>query len=92
MRRECHGAIGLNDLMAANSGIRIVNNESSEIIRIFNTAFNDQLPPEKAGIDVYPEELRTEIDEVNEWVYNKVNNGVYKTGFATTQQACALRS
>ncbi|KAK9375641.1 glutathione S-transferase [Lipomyces chichibuensis] len=65
----------------------IVNNESSEIIRIFNTAFNEQLPPEKAVIDVYPEELLTEIDEVNEWVYDKVNNGVYKTGFATTQEA-----
>ncbi|KAK9367188.1 glutathione S-transferase [Lipomyces kononenkoae] len=65
----------------------IVNNESSEIIRIFNTAFNDLLPPAKAAIDVYPEKLRGEIDQVNEWVYNKVNNGVYKTGFATTQEA-----
>ncbi|KAK9480302.1 glutathione S-transferase [Lipomyces japonicus] len=65
----------------------IVNNESSEIIRIFNTAFNEVISPEKAKIDVYPEHLRTEIDEINEWIYNTVNNGVYKTGFATTQEA-----
>lgn len=65
-----------------------MNNESSEIIRIFNTAFNDFLPADKAAIDVYPEDLRAEIDEMNEWVYNTVNNGVYKTGFASTQEAC----
>ncbi|KAK7685560.1 hypothetical protein QCA50_011427 [Cerrena zonata] len=65
----------------------IVNNESSEIIRIFNTAFNDQLPAEKAKIDIYPEHLRAQIDEVNDWVYNSVNNGVYKAGFASSQQA-----
>ncbi|KAI0628529.1 glutathione S-transferase [Trametes polyzona] len=65
----------------------IVNNESSEIIRILNTAFNHLLPPEKASIDIYPEVHRKEIDEINEWVYDTVNNGVYKAGFATTQQA-----
>ncbi|KAK7204960.1 glutathione S-transferase [Myxozyma melibiosi] len=65
----------------------IVNNESSEIIRILNTAFNELLPADKAAIDVYPEDLRPEIDEINEWVYNTVNNGVYKTGFAQTQEA-----
>ncbi|KAK9453584.1 glutathione S-transferase [Dipodascopsis uninucleata] len=65
----------------------IVNNESSEIIRIFNTAFNHLLPKEKAEIDVYPKELRSEIDEINDWIYNTVNNGVYKTGFAATQDA-----
>ncbi|KAI8972887.1 glutathione S-transferase [Trametes punicea] len=65
----------------------IVNNESSEIIRIFNTAFNDQLPADKAKIDLYPEHLRKDIDEINEWVYDTVNNGVYKSGFATTQRA-----
>lgn len=65
----------------------IVNNESSEIIRMFNTAFNDQIPAEKAAIDIYPQNLRTEIDSINEWVYDNVNNGVYRAGFATTQEA-----
>lgn len=65
----------------------IVNNESSEIIRMFNSAFNDQLPADKAALDLYPENLRASIDEVNEWVYDTVNNGVYKAGFASTQTA-----
>ena len=62
----------------------IVNNESSEIIRMFNSefdAFGD------AGLDFYPEDLRHEIDAVNTRVYDNVNNGVYKCGFATTQEA-----
>ncbi|MEA5533690.1 glutathione S-transferase family protein [Crocosphaera sp. XPORK-15E] len=63
---------------------QIVNNESSEIIRIFNSEF-DHLGA-KAG-DYYPKELREEIDAVNERIYNTVNNGVYKAGFATTQEA-----
>ncbi|KLO09833.1 glutathione S-transferase [Schizopora paradoxa] len=66
---------------------KIVNNESSEIIRIFNTAFNDLLPAGKAAIDIYPEAHRAEIDEINEWVYDMLNNGVYKSVFATTQEA-----
>ncbi|KAI9567429.1 glutathione S-transferase [Boletus coccyginus] len=65
----------------------IVNNESAEIIRIFNTAFNDLLPPEKASVDIYPEQHRQEIDAINAWVYDTVNNGVYKAGFAGTQEA-----
>jgi putative glutathione S-transferase len=66
----------------------IVNNESSEIIRFLNTGFNSILPDEQAKeLDLYPEELRAEIDELNEWVYNDVNNGVYKSGFATKQDA-----
>ncbi|KAI3614075.1 glutathione s-transferase [Moniliophthora roreri] len=65
----------------------IVNNESSEIIRIFNSAFNELLPEKYAKVDLYPEELRGEIDELNEWVYTDINNGVYRSGFATTQQA-----
>jgi len=65
----------------------IVNNESSEIIRIFNSAFNHLLPAEQATLDLYPESLRKEIDALNEWVYDTVNNGVYKSGFAQTQQA-----
>lgn len=62
----------------------IVSNESSEIIRMFNSAFN-----ELTGntLDLYPEVLREKIDEVNELVYHAINNGVYKTGFATTQEA-----
>ena len=62
----------------------IVNNESSEIIRIFNSAF-DHLTGN--ALDFYPEELRSEIDEINDFVYHNVNNGVYKCGFATTQSA-----
>lgn len=62
----------------------IVNNESSEIIRIFNTAF-DGLGA-KPG-DYYPEALRPEIDALNARIYDTVNNGVYQAGFATTQQA-----
>ncbi|MEM7794999.1 MAG: glutathione S-transferase family protein [Cyanobacteria bacterium P01_C01_bin.118] len=62
----------------------IVNNESSEIIRMFNSAF-DGLGANPG--DYYPESLRTEIDALNERIYNTVNNGVYKSGFATTQAA-----
>jgi putative glutathione S-transferase len=62
----------------------IVSNESSEIIRMFNSAFDDL--GAKEG-DYYPESLREEIDAINERVYNSVNNGVYKSGFATTQDA-----
>lgn len=63
----------------------IVSNESSELIRMFNSAFDgvgDQDAP-----DFYPESLRDEIDEINEVIYHTVNNGVYKSGFATTQAA-----
>lgn len=62
----------------------IVNNESAEIIRIFNTAFNGITGN---TLDFYPEAHRREIDRVNERVYGAVNNGVYKCGFATTQDA-----
>ncbi len=62
----------------------IVSNESSEIIRMFNSAF-DHLGARPG--DFYPEELRDEIDAVNERVYHTLNNGVYKCGFATTQEA-----
>jgi putative glutathione S-transferase len=65
----------------------IVNNESSEIIRVFNTAFNHLLPADKAALDFYPEVLRQEIDALNDWIYSDINNGVYKTGIATTQEA-----
>ena len=62
----------------------IVSNESSEIIRMFNSAF-DELGA-KPG-DYYPAALRTDIDEVNARIYDTLNNGVYKCGFATTQSA-----
>lgn len=62
----------------------IVNNESSEIIRMLNSAF-DGVNAKVA--DYYPQELRPEIDAINETVYRNVNNGVYKTGFATSQEA-----
>ncbi|MCY0096214.1 glutathione S-transferase family protein [Hoeflea ulvae] len=62
----------------------VVSNESSEIIRMFNSAFDAIAAPSP---DYYPEELRTEIDEINEIVYTNINNGVYKSGFATTQEA-----
>src|SRR5690348_3818524 len=62
----------------------IVNNESAEIVRIFNSAFDGV--GAKAG-DYYPQALREVIDAVNALVYDKVNNGVYKAGFATRQAA-----
>ena len=62
----------------------IVSNESSEIIRMLNNAFNSI----GANLeDFYPRELQQEIDEINTRVYETLNNGVYKSGFATTQQA-----
>jgi len=62
----------------------IVNNESPEIIRMFNTAFDGI---GAAPGDYYPAELRSEIDALNTRIYDTVNNGVYKAGFATTQAA-----
>lgn len=62
----------------------IVSNESSEIIRMFNSAF-DAITGDDA--DYYPADLRGEIDAVNALVYPNVNNGVYRAGFATTQEA-----
>ena len=63
---------------------RIVNNESSEIIRMFNSAFDSV--GAVAG-DYYPADLRPEIDALNERIYATVNNGVYRAGFASTQTA-----
>jgi putative glutathione S-transferase len=62
----------------------IVSNESSEIIRMLNSAFNRW---GDASLDFYPRELRNGIDEVNALVYPSINNGVYRAGFATTQEA-----
>jgi len=62
----------------------VVNNESSEIIRMLNGAFGRYA---RNDIDLYPRELAAEIDALNEPIYRKLNNGVYRTGFATTQEA-----
>ena len=63
---------------------QIVSNESSEIIRMFNSAFNEVTGNTD---DYWPEDLREAIEPVNDRIYNTVNNGVYKAGFATTQEA-----
>ncbi|RBW48218.1 glutathione S-transferase family protein [Marinobacter sp. F3R11] len=65
-------------------GQTIVSNESADIIRMFNSEF-DGLDGVRHDLDLYPQELRAEIDAVNERVYRTVNNGVYKAGFATAQ-------
>ncbi|MBE1208217.1 glutathione S-transferase family protein [Aminobacter carboxidus] len=62
----------------------IVSNESSEIIRMLNSAFDAW---GDASVDFYPDALRGEIDAVNDLVYPSINNGVYRAGFATTQGA-----
>ncbi|MCW8195271.1 glutathione S-transferase family protein [Proteobacteria bacterium 005FR1] len=62
---------------------QIVSNESSEIIRMFNSAF-DHLTDN--ALDFYPRDLREDIDAINELVYHNINNGVYKAGFATRQR------
>ncbi|KAJ3332873.1 S-glutathionyl-(chloro)hydroquinone reductase [Blyttiomyces sp. JEL0837] len=63
----------------------IVNNESSEIIRMLNTEFNQWSSHPK--LNLYPTDLAPEIDSINSWIYDEINNGVYKSGFATTQEA-----
>ncbi len=62
----------------------IVNNESREIIRNFSTQFRELATN---GVDLYPEKVRDEIDEVIDAIYEPINNGVYRSGFATTQEA-----
>ncbi|CAM4128852.1 glutathione S-transferase family protein [Pseudoalteromonas byunsanensis] len=66
---------------------KIVSNESSEIIRMFNSAFNEITHNTD---DYYPEHAKQQIDEINEYIYQNINNGVYRCGFATTQQAYEL--
>ena len=65
----------------------IVNNESSEIIRMLTSAFDEFATGPGANLDLYPQSLRSEIDAVNEWIYALINNGVYRCGFASTQTA-----
>ncbi|SDF14642.1 putative glutathione S-transferase [Salipiger thiooxidans] len=62
----------------------IVSNESAEIIRMFNSAFDGIIGNTD---DYWPESLREAIEPINEWIYDTVNNGVYKAGFATSQEA-----
>lgn len=64
----------------------IVSNESSEIIRMLNSAFDEW---GDASVDLSPEKLLPAIDEANAWIYPSINNGVYRAGFATTQYAYA---
>jgi putative glutathione S-transferase len=64
---------------------RVVNNESAEVIEMLNAEFDDFA--DRPGLDLWPRELREELAELNAWIYDDVNNGVYKSGFATTQEA-----
>ena len=65
----------------------IVNNESSEIVRMFTQAFDEWATGPNKALDLYPEALRAQIDAVNDWVYPGINDGVYKSGFAKSQAA-----
>ncbi|WP_319568921.1 glutathione S-transferase family protein [Cohaesibacter marisflavi] len=62
----------------------MVNNESADIVRMFDTAFEHMVP---SDLRLYPEDLHEEIDALNPVIYDTLNNGVYKAGFATTQEA-----
>jgi glutathionyl-hydroquinone reductase len=62
----------------------IVNNESLQIIKLFNSEFNKFT---KAQVDYYPQSLRTKIDRTIKQIYHPINNGVYRTDFAATQAA-----
>jgi putative glutathione S-transferase len=69
-----------------------VNNESAEITRMMCDAFDHLLSPDQREVQkgqaaLIPQHLRSEIDDINSWVYDTVNNGVYKVGFATSQAA-----
>lgn len=63
----------------------IVSNESSEIIRMLNSEFNEFA--KNPDLDLYPEGMREAINKVNDWIYPSINNGVYRCGFATSQPA-----
>ncbi|NVJ50104.1 MAG: glutathione S-transferase family protein [Gammaproteobacteria bacterium] len=62
---------------------QLVNNESADIMRMLNSAFNDFAT---SDYDFYPQSQRPAIDDLNQFIYNKINNGVYKAGFATKQE------
>ena len=65
----------------------LIRIQSSEIIRSFYTEFDDIIADEYKKIDLFPKDLQSEIEGTNDWTYNDINNGVYKSGFATTQDA-----
>lgn len=83
MDSDYTGRVTIPLLLDTKTG-NIVNNESSEIIRILDSAFDDFTD---VKTDFYPTELKDEIDKINALVYDNINNGVYKAGFATTQKA-----
>jgi putative glutathione S-transferase len=62
---------------------KIVSNESADIIRMLYTEFDDLVEEKYKSVDPFPKELQKDIEAMNDWVYNDVNNGVYKSGFAT---------
>ncbi|KAF4589211.1 glutathione S-transferase [Ophiocordyceps camponoti-floridani] len=62
-------------------------NESAEILRMFGTEFDDLIAEEYRSVVLVPDTLRTQIDDTNSWTYDLINNGVYKSGFATTAEA-----
>lgn len=66
---------------------KIVSNESSEIIRMFYDAFDELLPVKYKSVDLFPKDLRKDIEGTNTWTYHDINNGVYKSGFATSEEA-----
>ncbi len=63
---------------------RIISNSDDDLLRMFNSEFNLFT---KSTLDLYPKELRTEIDRLNEYIYENINDGVYRAGFATSQKA-----
>lgn len=89
LQRAAHGAEQVDALTphtTRNFGsqtMKIVSNESKDIVRMLCTAAF----PGAHAVDLYPEPLRDEIDRLGEFIYNRINNGTYKSGFATTQQA-----
>ncbi len=64
---------------------RIVNNESADLVEILNSEFDAVAT--RPELDLFPKELREEVDELNAWIYDRINDGVYKSGFASSQSA-----
>lgn len=64
----------------------IVNNESADIVQMLNSSFNEFA--EHPSLNLRPQDLIERIDSANQWIYDGLNNGVYKAGFATSQESC----